>query len=59
LPRVTLTGGKVAWHEGDLRAEAGQGQYVAREPFPAIHVANAAWQTLSAPRRIDRVDVSP
>jgi len=59
LPRVTITGGKVAWHEGDLRAEEGHGEYVAREPFPAVHVANTAWQTLRAPRRIDRADVSP
>jgi dihydropyrimidinase len=59
LPRATLSGGQVAWYEGDLRAKPGQGDYVARQAFPAIHVANATWRTLRAPPRIDRGDVSP
>jgi len=41
LPRATLSAGKITWLDGDLRAEAGAGKYVPREPFPAVHVANA------------------
>src|SRR5947207_2799445 len=59
LPRVTLSRGKAAWIDGDLRAEAGGGQYVARDPFPAVHVANSAWRELTAPRAVERVDVTP
>ena len=44
LPRITLSRGEIAWHDGDLRAEAGAGQYVPRRPFPATHVANATWR---------------
>jgi hypothetical protein len=58
LRRVTLIGGKVARHEGDLRAEADHGEYGARS-VPASHVANATRETFRAPRWIDCVDVSP
>ncbi len=59
LPRVTLSRGVITWLDGDLRAAAGSGQYVAREPFPAVHVANAVWRDLNAPQPIERVDVTP
>ena len=54
LPRATSSAGKVGWLDGDLRAEAGSGQYVPRDPFPAVHVANATWRELSAPRGVER-----
>jgi dihydropyrimidinase len=44
LPRATLSAGKVGWLDGDLRAKAGSGQYV----------ANATWRELSAPRGVER-----
>jgi len=59
LPRATLTRGRVAWLDGDLRAEAGTGEYVARAAFPAAHVANATWRELSAPQGVQRYDVTP
>jgi dihydropyrimidinase len=59
LPRATLTRGRVAWLDGDLRAEAGRGDYVARTPFPAVHVANATWRELTAPQGVHRHDVTP
>jgi dihydropyrimidinase len=59
LPRATLTHGEIAWLDNDLRAEAGAGQYVPRPPFPAVHVANATWRELTAPRRVERLDVTP
>jgi len=59
VPRVTLTRGRVAWIDGDLRAEAGQGEYLARSPFPSVHVANSAWRDLHAPRPVPRVEVTP
>ncbi len=59
LARATIAGGKIAWLDGDLRAQAGGGGYVARPPFPAVHVANATWREMTAPRRIDRAEVTP
>ena len=59
LPRVTLSRGKVAWRDGDLRAQAGDGEYVAREPFPAVHTALSTWRELTAPRPIQRGEVTP
>ncbi len=59
LPRVTLSRGKTAWLDGDLRAEAGDGQYVPRDPFPAVHTALSTWRELTAPRPIARGEVTP
>jgi dihydropyrimidinase len=54
-----LSRGEITWLDGELRAKAGAGQYVARDPFPAVHVANATWRELNAPRGVERVDVTP
>jgi dihydropyrimidinase len=59
LPRATLSRGKIAWLDGDMRAEPGAGAYVPRPAFPAFQVANAKWQELTAPRAVERLDVTP
>ncbi|MGD0335267.1 MAG: dihydropyrimidinase [Xanthobacteraceae bacterium] len=59
LPRATLLRGEITWLDGDLRAAAGAGQYVARDPFPAVHVANATWRELTASRPVERAEVTP
>lgn len=59
LPRATLSAGDIAWLDGDLRAKAGAGKYVPRDPFPAVHVANATWREHNVPRRVARADVTP
>ena len=59
LPRATFSRGEITWLDGDLRATAGAGQYVARDPFPTVHVANATWRELNAPRAVQRMDVTP
>jgi dihydropyrimidinase len=59
LPRATLLGGEITWLDGDLRAEAGGGQYVPRDPFPAVQVADATWRELTAPRPVERLEVTP
>jgi dihydropyrimidinase len=53
-PRITLSGGRIAWQDGELRAEKGDGQFIARPPFPASHVANSTWKEFSAPRPMSR-----
>jgi dihydropyrimidinase len=59
VPKVTLSRGKIAWMDGDLRAERGDGKYIERPPFPAIHVANTTWKELTAPRPVERLEVTP
>jgi dihydropyrimidinase len=59
LPAVVMSRGKIAWQDGHLRAERGDGAYVARDPFPAVHVANAKWRALTAPRAVERAEVTP
>ena len=44
-PAVTLSRGRIAWKDGDLRAEAGDGQYVERPAFSPVHVANSTWKS--------------
>ncbi len=54
LPRYTLTRGQVAIEEGAVKTREGHGQFVAREPFPAVSRALSAWKELTAPRKIER-----
>jgi dihydropyrimidinase len=54
VPRLTLSRGRIAWREGELRAEKGDGQFIARPPFPSVHVANSTWKEFSAPRPVSR-----
>ncbi|PZQ95683.1 MAG: dihydropyrimidinase [Cereibacter sphaeroides] len=57
LPRFTLTRGKVAVHDGELRTKEGHGQFVAREPRPAVNRALTAWKDLTAPRPVVRTGI--
>jgi dihydropyrimidinase len=59
LPIVTLSRGRVAWKDGQVRARKGEGQYVPRDPFPAVHVAHATWKELTRPKPVDRLEVTP
>lgn len=58
-PRVTICGGRIAWREGQLLAEKGDGNYVERPAFAAAHVANSTWREYSAPRGVERLAVTP
>ena len=59
VPKITLSRGRIAWKDGDLRAKAGDGAYVPRAPFPATHVANTVWRETTAPRAVARAEVTP
>lgn len=59
LPRVTLSHGEIVWRDGELQVEAGAGRYVARDPFPAVQVADATWRARTAPRAVTRAEVTP
>ena len=59
LPRATLNRGRVAMLDGELRAKAGDGKYIERPAFPAVHVANATWKENTRPRGVARQEVTP
>ena len=37
LPKATVSGGRIAWLDGDLRAKPGDGHYVERPAFSPVH----------------------
>ncbi len=59
LPRATLNRGRIAMLDGDLRAKAGDGKYIERPAFPAVHVAQATWKELTSPKGVERAAVTP
>ena len=59
LPVVTVSRGKIAWRQGDLRAEKGSGRYVERPAFSPVHVANSTWKELCAPQAVQRAAIVP
>jgi dihydropyrimidinase len=58
-PRTVISCGKVAWEQGDMRAKAGDGDFVARKPNAPVHQANAIWKGLTQPKGVKRVEVVP
>ncbi|CAL79813.1 D-hydantoinase (Dihydropyrimidinase) (DHPase) [Bradyrhizobium sp. ORS 278] len=58
-PAMTVSRGRIAWRDGELRAQAGDGRYVERPAFPSVHVANSTWKEITAPRAVAREMVTP
>ncbi len=54
LPRYTLTRGVVAIEDGEAKTREGHGQFVSREPYPAVNKALSTWKELTAPRKVER-----
>ncbi|OWU74635.1 dihydropyrimidinase [Marinibacterium profundimaris] len=54
LPRFVLTRGKVAVMDGEMKAEAGHGDFVPRKPHQPVNRALSTWKELTAPRRVER-----
>lgn len=57
LPRYTLTRGVVAIEEGTVKTREGHGQFVSREPYPAVSKALSTWKELTAPRKVERTGI--
>ena len=53
----------VAWRDHLARRRpagaSGRGPICGTAPFPAVHVANTTWRTLTAPRKVERAEVTP
>jgi dihydropyrimidinase len=54
LPRFTLTRGKVAIVENEIRTEQGHGKFVGREANNPVNRALSTWKEISAPRKVER-----
>ena len=54
LPRYTLTRGVVAVEDGTVKSREGHGEFVAREPYPAVSKSLSTWKELTAPRKVER-----
>ncbi|WP_121061963.1 dihydropyrimidinase [Chachezhania antarctica] len=57
LPRFTLTRGRVAVHDGELRPQEGHGQFVPREANMSVNKALSQWKDLTAPRPVERTGI--
>ena len=57
LPRFTLTRGKVAIHDGEVRTEEGHGDFVKREGNTPTNKALSTWKELTAPRPVERTGI--
>ena len=57
LPRFTLTRGKVAVVESEIKTEQGHGQFVGREPNGAVNRALSQWKEITAPRKVERTGI--
>ncbi|SNS55163.1 dihydropyrimidinase [Tropicimonas sediminicola] len=54
LPRYTLTRGRVAVVDGEVKPKEGHGEFVAREPNGTVNKALSTWKELTAPRPVER-----
>ena len=59
VAKITVSQGRVAFRDGDLRARAGDGRYIQRPAYPAVHVANAARFSATEPKAVNRGHVTP
>ncbi|WP_313601406.1 dihydropyrimidinase [Rhizobium sp.] len=57
LPRYTLSRGVVVVEDGTIKSREGHGQFVAREPYPAVSKALSTWKELTAPRKVERTGI--
>ncbi|GGE23945.1 dihydropyrimidinase [Aureimonas endophytica] len=54
LPAVTLSGGRIAYRDGEVRAETGAGRFIERPSHAPVGRALSTWKDLVAPRPVAR-----
>ena len=54
LPRWTLTRGRVAVADGEMKPQEGHGQFVRREANTPVNRALSQWKELTSPRSVER-----
>jgi dihydropyrimidinase len=58
-PKTVISRGKIAWDQGDMRAKAGDGDFIQRKPNAPVHQANAIWKGVTQPQGVKRIEVTP
>ena len=59
VPRTVISRGKIAWDQGDMRAKAGDGDFVARKPNAPVNQAFSIWKGITQPKGVERIEVTP
>ncbi len=54
LPRITISGGRVAYAQGKILAEPGDGRFIERAPNTPQQQALSVWKEVVAPRKVER-----
>ncbi|WP_068112102.1 dihydropyrimidinase [Tropicimonas marinistellae] len=57
LPRYTLTRGRVAVVDGEVKPQEGHGEFVAREATGSVNKALSTWKELTSPRPVERTGI--
>jgi dihydropyrimidinase len=57
LPRFTLTRGKVAIVENEIKTQQGHGKFVGREANNPVNRALSTWKDITAPRKVERTGI--
>jgi dihydropyrimidinase len=58
-PKTVISRGKIDWDQGDMRAKAGDGDFIQRKPNAPVHQANAIWKGVTQPQGVKRIEVTP
>ncbi|MFK4824505.1 dihydropyrimidinase [Paenochrobactrum sp. BZR 588] len=54
LPRTVLSRGRIAFDQGKVLAEPGDGRFIEREPNASVNKALSTWKEVVAPRKVER-----
>ncbi|MER8845071.1 dihydropyrimidinase [Mesorhizobium australicum] len=54
LPRFVFSRGELSVEEAEVKATAGHGEFVGREPHAAVNRALSPWKEITAPRKVER-----
>ena len=59
MPRTVISRGKVAVEQGEMRAKAGDGDFVQRKPNAPVNQAFSIWKGVTQPKGVERIEVTP
>ena len=54
-PRTVISRGKVTYEDGEVKAKAGDGDFIARKAYAPVDQSNAIWRGVTQPKRINVV----
>lgn len=54
LPRITISGGRIAYQDGKVIAQPGDGRFIEREANAPVNQALSTWKEIVAPRKVER-----